>query len=146
VHFNGKRYEVELPWKQGCLSIPSDYQLCEKRLRSLHRKLLHQPELLREYDQIIQQQTRDGIVERVPDEETETTDKESVHYLPYHGVVRRDRETTKLAKPPDREYSLNDCLETGPNYIPQLFDTLVKFRWHGIGLTPDIKGLSHGCS
>ena len=146
VHFNGMRYEVELPWKQDCPSIPSDYQLCEKRLRSLHRKMLHQPELLREYDQIIQQQIQDGIVERVPDEETDNTDKESVHYLPHHGVVRQDRETTKLrivydgsAKPSDRDYSLNDCLETGPNFIPQLFDTLVKFRWHRIGLTADIE-------
>ena len=145
VHFNGKRYEVELPRKQDCPSIPSDYQLCEKRLRSLHRKMLHQPQLLREYDQIIQQQIQDGIVEIVPDKEI-NTDEESVHYLPHHGVVRQDRETTKLrivydgsAKLPDRDYSLNDCLETGPNYIPQLFDTLVKFRWHRIGLTADIE-------
>jgi hypothetical protein len=42
----------------------------------------------------------------------ENTDNESVHYLPHHGVVRRDRKTTKLrivcdgsAKLPDREYS-----------------------------------------
>ena len=34
--------------------------------------------------------------------------------------------------------SLNDSPETGPNFIPQLFDTLVKFRWHRIGLTADI--------
>ena len=41
------------------------------------------------------------------------------------------------AKPPERTHSLNDCLETGQNYTPQLFDTLVKFRWHKIGLTAD---------
>ena len=43
------------------------------------------------------------------------------------------------AKPPDRDHSLNDCLQTGPNYTPQLFDTLVKFCWHIIGLTADIE-------
>ena len=74
--------------------------------------MLHQPELLQEYNQIIQQQIQDGIVEKVPDEVIENTDNESVHYLPHHGVVRRDRKTTKLrivcdgsAKLPDREYS-----------------------------------------
>ena len=41
--------------------------------------------------------------------------------------------------PPERTHSLNDCLETGPNYTPQLFDTLVNFRWHKIGLTADIE-------
>ena len=108
--------------------------------------MLHQPELLEEYDQIIQKQIQDGIIERVPDKEIENTDKETVHYLPYHGIVQRDHETTNLriiydgsAKPPDCEHSLNDCLETGSNFIPQLFDTLVKFRWHRIGLTADIE-------
>lgn len=146
VRFNGERYEVELPWKDDFPMIPSDYQLCVKRLRSLQRKMLHQPALLQEYDQILQEQIRNGIVERVPDEEIENSDSESVHYLPHHAVIRRDRKTTKLrivydgsAKPPDREYSLNDCLETGPNFTPQLFNTLVKFRWHKIGLTADIE-------
>ena len=120
--------------------------MCENRLRSLHHRMLRQPELLQEYDQIIQQQIRDRIIETVPDDEIENTDSKSVHYLPHHGVVRRDRETTKLrivydgsAKPLEREYSLNDCLETGPNFTRQLFDTLVKFRWHRIGLTADIE-------
>ena len=92
-------------------NIPSDYQLCENRLRSLHRRMLRQPELLQEYDQIIQLQIRDGIVETVPDDEIENTDSESVYYLPHYGVVRRDCETTKLrivydgsAKPLEREF------------------------------------------
>ena len=72
------------------------------------------------------------------------SEEEDVHYLPDHAVIRRDRETTKLrivydgsAKPRKRTHSSNDCLETGPNYTPQLFDTLVNFRWHKIGLTAD---------
>lgn len=43
------------------------------------------------------------------------------------------------AKPTGRCHSLNDCLETGPNYTPQLFDTLVKFRWDKIGMRADIE-------
>lgn len=35
--------------------------------------------------------------------------------------------------------SINDHLETGPNFIPSLFDVLVKFRCHPIGLTTDIE-------
>ena len=108
--------------------------------------MVNQPELLHEYNQIIQEQIREGIVERIPKEEIEKMDGESMHYLPHHAVIRKDRETTKLrivydglAKPPDRDYSLNDCLETGPNFTPQLFDTLIKFRWHHIGLTADIE-------
>ena len=82
-------------------------------------------------------------MERVAAEKAK--DKENVHYLPHH-AIRRDREISKLrivydgsVKPIKLTHSLNDCLETGPNYTPQLFDTLVNFRWHKIGLTADIE-------
>ena len=144
VRFNGQRYEVPLPWRDNHPAISSDYELCVNRLKSLQRKLLKEPELIREYNQIIEEQLSKGIVERVAAEKD--NENEDVHYLPHHAVIRRDHETTKLrivydgsAKPPERTHSLNDCLETGPNYTPQLFDTLVNFRWHKIGLTADIE-------
>ena len=75
------------------------------RLRSLQRKLLKEPELIREYNQIIEEQLSKGIVEKVAAEDYE---KENVHYLLHHAVIRRHRETTKLrivydgsAKPPN---------------------------------------------
>ena len=108
--------------------------------------MLKEPELIEEYNQIIEDQMRQGIVEKVPAEEDKVKESKSMHYLPHHAVIRRDRETTKLrvvydgsAKPSGRDHSLNDCLQTGPNYTPQLFDTLVRFRWHKIGLTADIE-------
>ena len=104
------------------------------------------PELIQEYHRIIEDQISQGIVERVHAEQSEVNESKTVHYLPHHGVIRRDRETTKLrivydgsANPPGHNHSLNDCLQTGPNYTPQLFDTLVKFRWHKIGRTADIE-------
>jgi len=35
--------------------------------------------------------------------------------------------------------SLNDCLMTGPNLIPKLFNILVKFRWNLVAVTADIE-------
>ena len=35
--------------------------------------------------------------------------------------------------------SLNECLKTGPNLIPKLFDILIHFRWHSVALTADIE-------
>ena len=85
-----------------------------------------------------------GIVKRVAAKKD--NENEDVRYLPYRAVILRDREITKLrivydgsAKPLERAHSLNDRLETGLNYTPQLFDTLVNFRWHKFGLTADIE-------
>ena len=61
-------------------------------------------------------------------------------------MVRREKETTKLrivfdgsAKGSDGRCSINEHLETGPNFIPSLFDILVKFRCHPVALTADIE-------
>ena len=145
LSYDGKRYVVGLPWKEEREAIPSEYQLSRNRLNSLHHKLRRDQELLNEYDKIIKEQLQLGIIEEV---KPETDDKfnETVHYLPHHAVLRRDRETTKIrvvydgsAKSSENKYSLNDCLEVGPNLIPQLFDVLVKFRSDPIALTADIE-------
>lgn len=93
------------------------------------------PELLRDYGKITREQEQTGIFERVPEEETSSNDNKSrVYYSPHHAVIRKDRETTKVhivyngsAKSSKEELSLNDCLETGENYIPQIFDMLASF-------------------
>ena len=69
-----------------------------------------------------------------------------MHYLPHHEVIRKNRESTSVrivydgsAKSPGQQLSLNDCLPTGPNYIPQLADVLVRFHWNRIAITADIE-------
>ena len=54
--------------------------------------------------------------------------------------------TTKLrvvfdgsAKENESKQSINDHLDTGPNFMPSLFDTLVKFQCYPIALTADIE-------
>jgi len=153
LQFNHKRYEVALPWKENHPDIPDHFLLSLNRLRYLQRKLLKSPPLLEEYDSIIREQLKSGIVEPVvesvvnpPEANTVVNLKHSVHYLPHHGVIRQDKQTTKLrivydgsAKTTSDTVSLNDCLKTGPNLIPKLFDILIRFRWHSIALTADIE-------
>ena len=72
--------------------------------------------------------------------------KPNVHYLPHHGVIRQESQTTKLhivyngsARAYGNEPSVNDCLQAGPNYIPQLFDILIRFHWHKIAVTANVE-------
>ena len=146
VKRNGERNEIELPWKNDCLPIPDNYNLCYNRLKSMHHKLSKTLDVLREYDGIIQEQLASGIIERVPNPEVETRNNVDTHYLPHHAVIRQNRETTKLrivydgsAKSLGQDPSLNDCLPTGPNYIPQLVDVLARFRWNPIAISADIE-------
>ena len=73
-----------------------NYGLSVSRLRSLHYNLRKKPALLNEYDGIIQEQCKAGIVEWVPDEAPKDNEIQGIHFSPHHAVVRKDRETTKV--------------------------------------------------
>ena len=97
ISFDGQQYEVALPWKEDCLPASNNYGTCESRLRSLHQKMKAKPELLREYDKIIQEQEQNGIVEGAPVKNSESDlYAKTVHYSPHRAIVRKDRETTKV--------------------------------------------------
>ena len=149
IRHDGERYEVGLPWK-GCEpeSLPDDYNQALNRLNSLYARLEKDNEVLNEYDKIIDEQLNSGIIEIVPvyEQSSKFFEENEVHYLPHFGVTRKDRETTKLrivfdgsAKSEESKLSLNDYLENGPNFIPPIFDVLIKFRSKPIALVADIE-------
>ena len=113
----------------------------------MHYKLKNESNLLSDYHQIIKDQEIKGVVERVDESNNPSSQSQTrVHYSPHHAVIRKERETTKVrivydgsAKQSRDERSLKDCLEIGENYIPHVFDQIIKFRWNVIGLTGDIE-------
>ena len=88
------------------------------------------PVLLAEYDRVIQNQIKKGIVEVVSNSAVDEGEK--IHYLPYYGVVRQDKTTSKLRIVYDASVrsngpSLNDSLYTGPSFGQSIFDILLCF-------------------
>ena len=57
-------------------------------------RLKEEQNVLLEYDAVIREQIKNGIVEEVS--EPKSGEVGRVHYLPHHAVIRRDKETTKL--------------------------------------------------
>ena len=142
IQFQDGRYEVSLPWKDPHPVLPDNYQLCLKRLQSLLRHIRQDPVTLQEYDSVIQNHTKQGIVQPVEDLESKEVVK--VHYLPHHAVIRQDKETTKLRDVYDASAksdgpSVNNCLYTGPKFDQCIMDILLRFCTHRIALTADIK-------
>ena len=148
IKYNGERYEVGLPWRTDIAeSLSTDYLQCLNRLKSLHARLKRDPELLHEYHNIIKEQLRAGVIDLAPKDEEK---KSGTHFMPHHGVVRKDRKTTKLrivfdgsAKGNEGGLSLNEHLENGPNFIPPLYDVLVKFRCRAVGIIADVEKAFH---
>ena len=143
IHPDDERYSVKLPWKIEAENLPDHHQLSVDRVNYLLQHLKKNKELLARYDRIIQEQLEDGVIEPVDPNGKGGT---KIHYMPHHGVVRENKATTKLrivydgsAHLKNDPTSINSCLKQGPNLIPSLFDILLRFRFHQVGLVADIE-------
>ena len=138
---NQNRYEVSLPFKETSPMIPDNYKLSKQRLMSLYQKLKKNPEHLAAYDKIMKDQASEGIIETAEGPALPG----QVHYLPHHGVIREDKDTTKLrivydaSSSQPNNPSLNHCLYKGPQLNPLLYEVLILFRTFPIALTSDIE-------
>ena len=144
VEFTEGRYQVQLPFKEDHELLPDNFALCRSRLVSLLKRLKLKPEMLKHYDDVIQDQQQQGIVEPVDQGVNNGVGK--VHYIPHHEVIRADKDTTKLrivydasARSGKNTSSLNDCLYAGPPLSPLIYDILLRFRAHKTALIGDIE-------
>ena len=142
LNFDGKNYEVRLPWKRDHPKLENNYAQAVKRLESIERKLKRDPEKAEAYTTAINQYVEKGFAEEVLDL---TSGDGSVRYLPHHAVFRADRQTTKCrivfdasAREQD-SVSLNDCVLPGPAFQPNLASVLIRFRTHRIGMMADVE-------
>ena len=89
------------------------------QLINLEKQLDRNKKRFADYDKIIQDYIKEGIVERI-DHFDNNTILGRVHYLPRRDVVREDHDLTKLRVLFDasakirNELSLNDLLYSGP--------------------------------
>ena len=142
LNFDGKNYEVRLPWRRGHPKLENNYAQAVKRLESIERKLKRDPEKAEAYTTAINQYVEKGFAEEILDL---TSGDGSVRYLPHHAVFRADRQTTKCrivfdASAPEQDsVSLNDCVLPGPALQPNLASVLIRFRTHRVGMIADVE-------
>ena len=134
---------VTWPWKEKNPDLPENYQLGFGRLKSIIQKLVKHPQLLQQYEAIIQEQLQRGIIEKVTETSAEGPLK---HYIPHHPVITPSKTTTKLrvvydasAKTRQCNKSLNECLYRGLVMLPDLPGLLLRFRLSPIGIISDIE-------
>ena len=70
----------KFPWKDDHAPLPSNLQVCEQRTRSLARRLIQTPNLMKSYNEIIKEQKRRRFTEKVNPGST----PDQAHYIPRH--------------------------------------------------------------
>jgi len=91
-------------------------------LKSLARRFERDSDLLRKYNEVIQSQVKQGMIEGT-----------LKHYLPHHPVLTPAKNTTKLQVVYDASInskkgvkSLHECLYRGPVLLPDLRGILLQ--------------------
>ena len=114
------KYVVSWPWKpQTRKNLALNKVLSETRLRRMVRRMT--PEEYTAYDNQLKTLLEEGHIELLPE------DCIPQSYLPHRGVVKMDRETTKLR-------IVHDALEKRPNLLPLLWGILLRFRIGKVGV------------
>lgn len=113
-----------------------------KRLLSLEKKLNFNPSFRKAYMSFMEDYADcNHLVEVEPPND----DVGNFYYIPHHGILRPESVSTPLrvvfdASSKDAKgISLNDTLLPGPKLQTNIFDLLVRFRWHAIVFTGDVK-------
>ena len=115
-----------LLWREDS-SLPNNYDMAERRLKSLEKKFKNDPEIKERYAKSIQDDIEKGYVRKISEEEV-CTDSKVTWYLPHRFVIN-PRKPDRLRRVYDasakiRGQSLNDKMCTGPDYL-SLFGVLL---------------------
>ena len=160
-----KRVVIKLPWQhKRKKQLRSNFTHSLDRTNSLYEKLSKpsKEETFDEYNKIMEEQVKMGILEKVADLGTVTEvrqrlevdpyyydhylpchEESQIHYLPHQAVIKASSKKLRVvydasARPFKAAFSLNDCLETGPSLIQSLADILTRFRLRKCAYIADI--------
>lgn len=137
------RFVIQLPLKDGIQQLEESYEIAEKRIKSLERKLerSEQLDLKQQYHEFMHEYLK---LDHMAEVLTDKIKDKPAYYIPHHAVIKEDSITTKLRVVFDASCkttsgrSLNDFLKTGPNLQEDLFDVIVRLRQHKYALAADI--------
>ena len=132
--------ETSMLWKHDEVRPAPNGPEILKRYQRERTKLEKDPEYWKRYDEAIQKWEQAGVIREIP-----VQSWEQGYYIPHFGVIREDKETTKLrivlncAYQSEDGHCINDFLVKGPRVFNDLVNVLLLFRAREIGLMGDIQ-------
>ena len=137
-------YQVAVPRKSECLTLPNNLEMACSRLKNTEKRLLRQPVVGQEYNQIIVSFLDKGYIHKI----NETDKKPPIFWhLPHFPVCRPERMTTKTrivfdASAKFQGTSLNEEL-AGPKLQNGLFDVLPRLRRFPVAVVCDVSAWTY---
>lgn len=138
------RFVVPLPFVDldNKPTFSNSREIALRRFSSVERRLQLNPEYKKAYVSFMEDYTARGHLEEV---EPPSTKDGKFYYIPHHGILRPDSVSTPMRVVFDASakdafgVSLNNTLLPGPKLQTNIFDLLLRFRWHAVVFTGDVQ-------
>ena len=137
VHDNG-HYRIGIPWKEGCLNLPNNYQMAMSRLNSLGRRLMANSEIRSKYTEKIRDMIAQGQAIEVPVECRREDNR--TWYIPHHCVTEKFCVVFDCAGQ-FQGTSLNSQILQGSDNMNNLVGVLMRFRKHSVAIVGDLQAM-----
>ena len=141
------KWIMKYPWKRSPSILPNNYVQVRKKLESLERRLMKDPENASSYNNQIQgMETMQFARQLSPKGLTDW--KGPIHYVSHHAVIRPERKRTsvRIAFNSSASYNghtLNDYWFKGPDLLNDLFGVVIRFRENPYAICGDIAKMYH---
>ena len=136
-------YEIGLPWKNNPPHLSNNRLQAEQRLRSLKRRLQHDPSLLDKYRKFMADLLCKDYARKVSNQDSGPL--RTQWYLPHHPVFHPQKpDKVRVVfdcSAKHRDTSLNDQLLQGPDLTNTLVGVLTRFREEPVALIADIEAM-----
>ena len=136
-------YEIGLPWRNNPPHLQNNRQQASQRLRSLKKRLQHDPDLLDKYRRFMNDLLCKDYARKVDSQDPGPL---QTHWYLSHHPVFHPQKPDKVRVVFDcsakyREASLNDQLLQGPDLTNTLIGVLTRFREEPVALMADIEAM-----
>ena len=135
-------YELALPWRTGCPSLPYNRPMAEKRVDSLRMKLLRDPDLFDLYKSKMSEYSQRNFIRKVPDDSSSSVKKVG-WYIPHHATTQTKFRIVFDCAAKFGHTSLNEQLLKGPDHTNNLVGVLLRFRQERYAFSCDINSMFH---
>ena len=139
-------FQIGLPFRREDIQLPDNKYQALKRLKSLKRRMIDNPEFHSDYKTFMKSIIDNGYAEQVGNEQL-SGEPGRVWHIPHHGVYH-PKKPDKIRVVFDcaakcQGVSLNDLLLQGPNLTNNLVGVLLRFREENIAIMADIEAMFH---
>ena len=146
VKFNGRRYQVSMPFDPDKPKPESNYKVAMNQFLQIEKALQNPRNELKKKKYI--EAMNEYFINHYAELSSDQTPRQG-YFLPAHGVFKHNDDSSDAkmrivfnASSPDKNgVSLNSCLLDGVPLQPELFDILTNFRMSPVCLIADIQAM-----